>query len=434
MACLIKFILTIEQFSEIIYGIYINESVNVNPMRFLLFPGSNSLSHVAKSLGVRDILLHKGHEVLIATIIRHSSFLRKCCIPHEIIPDIQESDNASFPTIFWFKKPERIIECIRAEEKLINQYKPDRVLGIFRFTTKMAARIACVSYFSLICGCMLPESKDVLGFMENEAGIEKQKENLDYFNRYMTEKFNKALQELGLEGLSNIKQVFKGERTFLWDFREFLPLLLPNDVTYVGPVQWDNWPEGDLDISSFIKKNSRLAVVSFGTCTNGGSSCGRITNILADLGFRVLQVGGGDNARSGFFSKSRNITVTSYVPLNRILPHARILISHGGQLTLFEAIQHLLPSLVMPFQPEQAHNGVCMERIQCGKRLVTPQVFRGNSQVYIDALNKMSDEEIRSKIRSVMDNNSISNQLKKMADIVNGYRGAEQVAMMLEGE
>ena len=86
----------------------------------------------------------------------------------------------------------------------------------------------------------------------------------------------------------------------------------------------------------------------------------------------------------------------------------------------------------MPFQPEQAHNGVCLERLGCGCRLIPPQPFRQNPRVYTEALNGMSDTEIKSKISLLTDAPQTGERLAEVKQLLEGYNGAETVAKLLE--
>ena len=162
-------------------------------MRFLLIPENNSLSHIAKCLAIRESLSGRGHEVLIAVNGKHSQFLSRLGVDCSILSDIQEIDGSPFPTTLWFKHPQRVTACIEEEVALLQNCSPDRVLGVFRFTTKAAAQIAGIPYDSLICGCMLPDSPEVLGYADRETGIDLQYENLKGFYRYAGKKISLAL-------------------------------------------------------------------------------------------------------------------------------------------------------------------------------------------------------------------------------------------------
>ena len=150
-------------------------------MKFFLGPGNNSLSHILKCLSIADILLSHGHDIFIAVASKHSAFLKKSGYEHYILPDIQESDNESFPSFKWFSSIDRIIHCIQAQTDLLQKLNPDRVLGVFNFTLHISARLADIPYDSLICGCMLKESNDILGFHGDEPDLTSQQTNVDTF-------------------------------------------------------------------------------------------------------------------------------------------------------------------------------------------------------------------------------------------------------------
>jgi UDP:flavonoid glycosyltransferase YjiC (YdhE family) len=118
-------------------------------MKFLLLPGNNSLSHVTKCLAMEEALSARGHQVLIAASRKHASFLRLLPCRHTVLPDIQEVDDGAAPSLAWFRRPERIRACIEAEIALLKAYRPDRILGVFRFTAKAAAAVCGIPYDSL---------------------------------------------------------------------------------------------------------------------------------------------------------------------------------------------------------------------------------------------------------------------------------------------
>ena len=117
------------------------------------------------------------------------------------------------------------------------------------------------------------------------------------------------------------------------------------------------------------------------------------------------------------------VVIQTFAPLHEILPHASLLVTHGGQLTVFEALQNHVPVVVMPFQPEQAHNGVCLERLGCGIRLVPPYPFQGNPQVYIEALANMSDADIASRITALVEDPRLADSLARVKTMLARYGG-----------
>lgn len=226
--------------------------------------------------------------------------------------------------------------------------------------------------------------------------------------------------------------MLKGERTFLWDFPEFAPLPSRSDLIHVGPISWNRWPYDSVDAGFLARTDRPLAVVAFGTCTMCLTAVKRIITVLLDMGYRVLLAAGGQPELLSVLPDDPRIITCSFAPLHEILPHAALLVTHGGQMTVFEALQNGVPVLVMPFQPEQAHNGLCLERLGCGRRLVSADPFQGNSTVYTNALDRMTDDEIGARISGLVLHPQIKSRLSETRDIIRRYRGVEALADSLE--
>jgi UDP:flavonoid glycosyltransferase YjiC (YdhE family) len=401
-------------------------------MKYLLIPENNSLSHITKCLSIMDILKSNGHEVHIAISEKHSSFLANLGINHHILSDIQETDGGGFPSFKWFSNIETIANCIQEEVALIDKIKPDRVLGVFRFTLYASSQIVKIPYDSLICGCMIPDSHEVLGFSENETGRDLQKTLLDNFFRFAGIKTSLAWTKFGLDKIDDIRFALKGERTFLWDFPEFLPLQKQSNLTHIGPISLHHWPYDAVNLDSILDSKLPIAVVSFGTCVADNATVLRMVKLLLDLGYKVIVAAGGQKEMLDIKHSDPRVIVLKYAPLDKIFPYTSLLVTHGGQMTVFEALQNKIPVFVMPFQPEQAHNGVCLERIGCGSRLIPSTHFTGIPDDYINAFNQMSDDEIKTKITNLINNSKTKENLTKIKEVIDRYQGAKTLVNFLE--
>jgi UDP:flavonoid glycosyltransferase YjiC (YdhE family) len=401
-------------------------------MKILLIPENNSLSHIAKCLSIMEIMHFRGHEVHLAVSQQHRSFVSNLGIRHHILTDIQETDYGGFPSFKWFSNIEIITACIQAEVALINQIKPDRVLGIFRFTLHASAQIANVPYDSLICGCMIPDCREVLGFCAVERGGELQEKFLSNFYRFAGHKFSRATAKFGLPALDDIRYALKGERTFLWDFKEFMPLPQESNAIHVGPIAFCHWPYDTGNLDHILGSKQPIAVISFGTCVTDNTVVCRIIRLLRDLDYRVIVAAGGQPEMADLNPVDPLVNVFKFAPLERIFPHTALLVTHGGQMTVFEALQNQIPVLVMPLQPEQAHNGVCLERIGCGARLIPSTHFMGMPEDYIKAFHQMSDHELTTIITNLTGNRQTKLNLAKIQTTLTRYRGAAALADFYE--
>jgi UDP:flavonoid glycosyltransferase YjiC (YdhE family) len=279
---------------------------------------------------------------------------------------------------------------------------------------------------------MVPEFQEVLGFMGNEDQIEVQRKLLTNFFSFARTKLNDAMEKFGLSAIEDIREAFVGERTFLWDFPEFMPLAIRGNMTHVGPIALRHWPYDHFDLDGVLKRGLPIAVLSFGTCVMSGAVAHRIVRLLLESGYQIIIAAGGQMTMYDAVFNDSRVTILNYARLTEIFPHVSLLVTHGGQLTVFEALTNEVPTLVMPFQPEQAHNGVCLERIGCGTRLIPSTLFYGLSEDYIQALQRISDDDLKEKIARLVDDPETGRSLARMKRIIANYHGAEAIVQALE--
>jgi UDP:flavonoid glycosyltransferase YjiC (YdhE family) len=405
-------------------------------MRFLLEPCNNTLSHVAKCLALRDVLTARGHEVFLAVSADRARFLDRAGIhDFEVLPDIQEADRGASPSFSWFR-PARVEACIRAELGLLRRIRPDRVLGVFRFTGPLSAALAGVTYDSLICGCMTPACLDILGFSPDEPGAEEQATALTFFRRAGAHRIQPLLSTLGLPELDDLWQLLTGNRTFLWDFPAFQPLGLRAGYQHVGPLRWSGWPRSELDERRLDLLEPPIAFVAFGTGAMPALHLHRVVAALRSHGYTVALALGGQRcpAALSFDAAASKVAIFDFLPTDAILDRAALVVCHGGQGLIFEAMRHALPILVIPFQPEQAQNGLCVERMGCGSRLLRGTVFDGGlaggrAPCPLQAADVLADELVRA-----LAHQGSADRRSEAAAQVRQYGGVEALATRLEAD
>lgn len=399
--------------------------------RFLLRPGNDSLSHLGKALALRERLITRGHEVHLAVGARRSPFLDGLGVPHHVLPDIQEADHGASPSIAWFRQGERFCASVAAELALLQRLRPDRVVGICHFTAGSASLLAKIPFDSLACGCMLPECEDILGFAPGEPGATQQQQYLRFFHGQAARMASEALSALGLPGVTDVRELLRGDRTFLWDFPEFQPILPVPQVHHVGPLWFAGWPEPAGEELLPLAPRS-VALVTFGTTPVPEEAVERLVRMLLGLGHTVVLAAGGNPARGAGLPRRPGFFRLDFAPLPRLLPLARFVVCHGGQMTVFEALRAEVPVLVMPFRPEQAQSGVCLERLGVGARLVPARPFRGDPQVYLDALAGLGADELDRRIHRLEEDEEACRRLAALAAQLAALDGAGALLRWLE--
>lgn len=346
--------------------------------RFLLLPANNTLSHIGKCLSLRTTLEARGHEVLLAVSASRAATIERLGQTRYVqLPDIQEADGATVPSLGWFR-PQRFEACVRAEVDLLKRLRPDRVLGVFRFSGPLSARLAEVPYDALICGAMTPACDEVLGFAEGEPGAQEQAAALTFFRQAGARRLGPALKSLGLPAIDDLWQLLAGQRTWLWDFPEFQPLPATPGYRHVGPLSWSGWPRAR-DTERLAQLRGPVALLAFGTGRVDPRLLRHLIETLWLLGYSVALALGGQEATDILPPPSERLAIFDFLPADQALPQTALVVCHGGQMLIFEAMQRGIPVFVLPLQPEQAQNGRCLERLGCGQRLLRGQVYRGGA-------------------------------------------------------
>ena len=402
--------------------------------RFLLEPCNNTLSHVAKCLALREILEARGHEVFLAVSAARAAFLDR--IGQEryfVLPDIQEADAGPAPGFSWFR-PDRVEACVRAEVDLLQRLRPDVVLGVFRFTGPLSAALAGVPYDSLICGSMTPVCPDALGFATGETGADEQAAALRFFRRVCARRMQPALAALGLDPVDDAWQLLVGRRTFLWDFPEFQPLPTSPGYHHVGPVLWSGWPRPETDSDALDLLEGPIAYVAFGTGRVPPRMLRHLLEVLRRLGYSVaLALGGQSTAAAATLPASpTQLAVFEFLPVEQVLARASLVVCHGGQGLVFEALRQRIPVFVLPLQPEQAQNGVCVERMGCGRRLLRGVVFTGQVDDIETAFLARPVDLLAAEMAAFLADVQTPEHLALASEQVSRYQGATALATLLE--
>ncbi len=398
-------------------------------MKILVVASPNSLSHILKAKSIGKNLADNGHELHYATTPKYAHCFINRFHP---IPDIQETDLSPFPTFNWYSNEDKIQGCIKSEFNLIQQIKPDLIIGIFRFTTKTAAQLASIPFYSVASGCIMPNQKATLGFYNGEENSQSQRYYLKCFNEFATHKLNKVHKSFGHPYSRNILDQLVGDMTFFWDFTDFYEPAADYPHQHIGPIDVSNLIGSHSKFAEIEKCSLPKVLVSLGTCNDNPSFIERITNILLKMGFAVIICTGKSTWVGEKFIGDPRVFSYQFLPFKKTLDFCDLVVCHGGQLTLFEAFEKKIPALIFPFHPEQAQNGVCAESINCGKRIVNSTVFSGDPEVYVQRFMQLTDGEIKEKIHNLINSQNNKKSLSRISEIIKELPGEMAITNYIE--
>jgi UDP:flavonoid glycosyltransferase YjiC (YdhE family) len=119
----------------------------------------------------------------------------------------------------------------------------------------------------------------------------------------------------------------------------------PGSTTSLTPPEW------------LGEVNAPLVYVTFGTIFNRDRGLFRkVLEALETLPIEIVVTVGKDNDPADVGTHPRTTRVFRFVPQEHLLPHCRAVVAHGGAGTLFGALAHGVPLLLLPQSADQFYN------------------------------------------------------------------------------
>jgi UDP:flavonoid glycosyltransferase YjiC (YdhE family) len=145
----------------------------------------------------------------------------------------------------------------------------------------------------------------------------------------------------------------------------------PANTTYTGPVLLPDLGAPAVDRPWPLESSNPLVLVSFGTTRQRQrQALAPVLQALAELRVQGLLTLGGVLSPDEVAAPP-NVTVHTYLPHAAVLPHASLVISHGGLSTIMAALAHAVPLLCLPQGREQGLNADRVEAVGAGHKLAT---------------------------------------------------------------
>lgn len=144
--------------------------------------------------------------------------------------------------------------------------------------------------------------------------------------------------------------------------------------------------------------NRPLVVAGLGTTDMGEAEL--LPGLIAALGSLDIDavVTVGDHLDPAQFDAPDNVTVLPYVDHADVMPHADLVVTHGGLGTILAALTYGVGLLVMPIDRDQPANAQAVERLGAGKTVATTTSSDELAQV-IDQL--LGDQQVRANAAQV---------------------------------
>lgn len=252
----------------------------------------------------------------------------------------------------------------------IKELKPTLVIGDMAPTLKMAAEYVGVSCTTLMNGYMSPYYQNVrmppkthpvyrylavLPPMLIQFG-----EQLSFYMLHAP--FRRLRTKYKLSNVGTYLLEFEGDTNLICDDASLFPQKeLPDHYKFIGPLIYDAGSEG-ISILDNIPQGKKIIFVSMGSSGNWAPL--RFLSMPQYSNFVVVTAGDTHKIITG-----SHVLSQPFISLKHILPRVALLICHGGNGTIYQALRYNVPMLCYTSHFEQEWNVQRLEALKLSKRI-----------------------------------------------------------------
>ena len=261
---------------------------------------------------------------------------------------------------------------VKDDLALLARVKPDLVVGDFRLSLSVSARLAQIPFLAISNAYWSPYARQryVVGSLPMTRVLPIALANL-LFNAarpaafaYHTLPLNRVRRENGLGSLGcDLRRIYcDGDWVAYADLPELFPLShVPPNHRFLGPVIWSP-PVRPPDWWDALPADRPIVYVTLGS-SGLGSLLPQITAALADLPLTVIAA----TAATGTpFAAPANAWVTDYLPGLEAARRSRLVICNGGSPTSQQALAAGVPIIGLATNLDQFLNMAAIESAGAG--------------------------------------------------------------------
>jgi UDP:flavonoid glycosyltransferase YjiC (YdhE family) len=398
-------------------------------MKILVQPYTHTLSHISRPLAIALELRKKGHDIIFTGESNKARLITEEGFP--IIPCYEPDPNVLFANIragkLQFVDNTVVEKMIEADVQLYRDQKPDLVLTDGRFSSQISTHIAGIPHIAIVNVSSTEfRAHPYIPFFEwipeKLVGQNtRQRQRLDQINLYLEMRifdnvmsiFKKLTKRYGLSKNITATNCLTGKDfTLLADIPEYFPTRnLPGDYRYIGPITWKTtsippswWPPK--------LENKHCIYMTMGT-TGIGRFFHELYELFQQCDFVTIITTGG--LVEGLEQIEGKIYVEDYLDGDMVMEACDLVVCHGGNGTIYQALRHGKPIIGIPTIPDQKFNMRRVETLGVGRTL-TIEEFDRNNQSLLNLINL------------ILADSSYGKEAERLSDTLKGYANAPQRA------
>jgi UDP:flavonoid glycosyltransferase YjiC (YdhE family) len=366
--------------------------------RILFFAEAVTLAHVARPIALAKGLDPHCYEIIVACHERYHRFIE--CEPWQTLP-LHSIPSQQFLKALAEGKPvydlQTLRDYVRDDLNLIEKVKPDLIVGDFRLSLSVSARLVGIPYISITSAYWSPYyagNKYPLPVLPLTRIMPIPVAKMLF--RLVTplvlsghcEPLNRIRQENGLNSLGrDLRDVYTDADYVLYaDIPDLFPTQnLPPNHRYLGPVLWsapvakppwwDNLPTGKPLIYLTLGSSGRHQLLPL------------VLHALANLPIIAIVAAAGANLQQ----YPPSAYIADYLPGREAAARANLVMCNGGSLTGNQALAAGVPVVGIAFNMDQFLNMDALERARAGTLIRADRI---NAEKIGAAVSKMLETPV----------------------------------------
>lgn len=350
-------------------------------MKILCLPYTHTLSHVSRPLAVALELRRRGHEVVFAGAGSKVGFIEQEGFP--VVPLYEPDPEEIYGNIrkgrLRFVSDSDIFTMLDADAQLISSLRPDLVLSDGRFTAPISCHLAAVKHAALVNVSSteyrahpyvplfewLPEK-----VVSRDSFFWKRLDRLNLFLEMLI--FDQAMSTFGAlsrryklpKTITATNCLVGKDLTLLPDIPEYFPTRnLPADYRYIGPLTLqqsrampDWWEQA-------LAQKKTIVYITMGSTGLSDFFSKAVEYFRGIDAIAVITTGGQAGIGANL---PDNIHVEEYLDGDVVMAAASLVVCHGGNGTIYQALQQGKPVVGIPTIPDQQFNMRQVQRLGVG--------------------------------------------------------------------
>ncbi len=411
--------------------------------RLLILPSGNTFTHVLECQAIGQQLELLGHDVFYGISKHYAGWAENENLRYSCISELWEKGPTDHPNVSWFIDHDYVATCVQDEIDLIDDVQPDYVLANFKYTSGISARATHTPLISMNILSMLPETQANFGYLPEATSAEsiQQQKQLNFFDNFACAALQKVAKSVGLKPLGKMSDYLDGDWVLVPDSPFFQGRTISSLPEHYQPVNFlqlkktppwlqalQKWcPKtyptdcSPLSVDDSLRQtvqqkipNEKSVLLALGSICRSQEVLVHLISALESGPWKLyVSISGTNNL---FLERLKrdfpNVVFASFFNIGQLVENGLDLyVCHGGLGSIYDGLQYAIPTLIIPQQPEQDHNGMLAEQLGGGFRLWPSSPFSGSIDSYKQKLFDTPSSTLRETVKRILDDQSIDRRL-----------------------